>query len=170
MEFQNTYALAMKEEFALTNKIQTISDVSKMNQLKAGFTLEFVDREDGYRGIQELYKLSFDVKSLEPTLRYEAIDNGDVEIVDAYSTDSQLKEYGLVVLEDDKELFPPYQCASLLKESTLETYPELEGILNKLSGLITSEEMSEMNYKVNVEEELPSEVAHAFLLENNLID
>ena len=65
--------------------------------------LEFNDREDGYKGIQKKYDLNFkDVKTMEPKLRYQALESNDIDLIDAYSTDAELKEYGMVVLEDDK--------------------------------------------------------------------
>ena len=109
MAYQNTYALAVKRDFADEHQLKSISDLAKIeNQIKAGFTLEFIDRADGYKGIQELYQLDFpSVQSMEPSLRYQAINNGDVNVVDAYSTDSELKQYDLVVLEDDQEACSP---------------------------------------------------------------
>ncbi|MBL1228698.1 ABC transporter permease/substrate-binding protein [Enterococcus sp. BWB1-3] len=171
MSYQNTYAVAVKRSFAEEYKLKTIEDLKGIaSQLKAGFTLEFIDRDDGYKGIEKLYGVTMSVQSMEPSLRYQAIDNGDVNVVDAYSTDSELKQYDLVVLEDNKQLFPPYQGAPLLREETLEEYPELEEWLSPLVGKITEEEMSEMNYKVNVEGQDPQEVAHMYLVENELIN
>lgn len=147
MEYQNTYALAVKKDYANKYDLKTISDLSKVeDSAVAGFTLEFNDRDDGNKGLKSLYKLELNVKTLEPNLRYQAINGGNVQIVDAYSTDSELIEYDLVVLEDDKQLFPPYQGAPLMRKDTLEKYPELEEILNKLAGQISAEEMSRMNY------------------------
>ncbi|EOT49575.1 MULTISPECIES: ABC transporter permease/substrate-binding protein [Enterococcus] len=170
MEYENTYAVAVKRDFAKANNLKTISDLKKVeNQLKAGFTLEFIDREDGYKGLQSLYGLNFEVKSLEPSLRYQAINNGDVNVVDAYSTDSELKQYDLVVLKDDKQLFPPYQGAPLMKAETLEKYPELKTLLEPLVGKITAEQMSDMNYQVNVEQKDPATVAHDYLVEHGML-
>lgn len=169
MKYQNTYAVAVKRSFAEENGLKTIADLKKVEgQLKAGFTLEFIDRKDGYPGLQNTYNLNFEVKSMEPALRYQAINNGDVNLVDAYSTDSELKQYDLVTLEDNQQLFPPYQGAPLLKAETLEKYPELESILNKLAGKITEEEMSDMNYQVNVEQKDPADVAKEYLEAHNL--
>ena len=100
---------------------------------------------------------------MEPKLRYSAIQSGDVNVIDAYSTDSELEQYGLKVLKDDKGLFPPYQGAPLLRKETLQKYPELEKVLNKLSGKITDEEMRKMNYEVNVNGKSSEEVAKQFL-------
>lgn len=170
MLFENTYAIAVKKSFAEENGLATIEDLKKVqNQATAGFTLEFNDREDGNRGLQTLYGVSLNVKSMEPSLRYQAINNGDVAIVDAYSTDSELKQYDLVTLEDNKRLFPPYQGAPLMKAETLEKYPELEEILNQLAGKITEEEMSEMNYQVNVEQKEPAVVSHDYLIEHGFL-
>ena len=140
------------------------------NSSIAGFTLEFNDREDGNRGLKSLYNLDLDVKTMEPALRYTAISNGSIDITDVYSTDSQIITNKLKVLEDDKMLFPPYQAAPLLRSETLEKYPELEAILAKLAGKITSDQMTEMNYMVDVEGKTANEVAREFLIKENLIE
>lgn len=169
MEYQNTYALAVKKDYANKYDLKTISDLSKVeDSAVAGFTLEFNDRDDGNKGLKSLYKLELNVKTLEPNLRYQAINGGNVQIVDAYSTDSELIEYDLVVLEDDKQLFPPYQGAPLMRKDTLEKYPKLEEILNKLAGHISAEEMSRMNYQVRVDKRSASEVAHEYLVNKGL--
>jgi osmoprotectant transport system permease protein len=171
MSFNNTYALAVPQSFASQNGIETISDLQKVrNQLKPGFTLEFTDREDGYKGLQKVYSLTFpNVKTMEPKLRYQAIERGDVNLIDAYSTDSELRQYDLRVLKDDKNMFPPYQGAPLLRKETLEEHPELKEVLEKISGKITDDEMREMNYKVNVEGVSAKQVAKEFLQEKGLI-
>lgn len=171
MNFNNTYALAVPRSFAEQYDITTISDLQKAkNAVKPGFTLEFSDREDGYKGMQKIYNLTFpNIKTMEPKLRYQAIESGDINLVDAYSTDSELKKYDLKVLEDDQHMFPPYQGAPLLRKETLEKYPELKDVLEKLSGIITDDEMREMNYRVNIEGELAKDVAADFLINSGLI-
>ena len=172
MSFNNTYTLAVSKAFQEEYGIKTMSDLASVkNAVKAGFTLEFNDREDGYLGIQKLYGISFDsIKTMEPKLRYQAIEAGEINLMDAYSTDSELREYEMTVLEDDKELFPPYQGAPLLRKETLEKYPELEDALNSLAGIVTDEEMREMNYQVNAEGAKADEVAEAFLKEQGLLE
>lgn len=170
MLYQNTYTLAVKEDYAREHGLETISDLAKVQtSATAGFSLEFNDRQDGGKGLQERYKLQLQVKTLEPALRYKAIDNGNVQIIDAYSTDSELQEYQLKTLKDDRQLFPPYQGAPLLREETLKKYPQLEDILNQLAGKITEKDMQDMNYQVNVEGKSPSKVAKAYLIEQGLI-
>lgn len=172
MAFNNTYTLAVTSELAEQYDLKTISDLIPIaDEIKAGFTLEFSDRQDGYLGIQDLYSLKFgEVQTMEPKLRYAAIETGDINLVDAYSTDSELAQYDLVVLEDDRGLFPPYQGAPLMLDETIENFPEVEDILNQLAGKITDAEMREMNYAVNVDGKSASEVAQQFLMDQGLLE
>jgi osmoprotectant transport system permease protein len=171
MDYNNTYALAVPQATAAKYQLKTISDLQKIQQdIKAGFTLEFSDRQDGYKGIQKLYGMKFaNVKTMEPKLRYGAIKKGNINLVDAYSTDSELRQYKLTVLEDDKHLFPPYQGAPMLRKETVEQYPEIRNALNKLAGKVTDDEMREMNYQVNVEGKHAKDVAKAFLKSKGLL-
>ena len=132
--------------------------------------MEFKDREDGYPGLRKLYGLELeDIKEFEPKLRYTAIQSGDINLIDAYSTDAEIAQYDLIVLEDDRKLFPPYQGAPLMKKNTLEKHPELKGILEKLSDKISDSEMSQMNYRVAVKGEKAEDVAREYLKKNNLL-
>ena len=170
MAYQNTYAVAVPKKIAQEYDLKTISDLKKVEgQLKAGFTLEFNDREDGNKGLQKVYGLNLQVATMEPALRYQAIQSGDIQITDAYSTDAELARYDLVVLEDDKQLFPPYQGAPLMKTALLEKHPELEAVLNKLAGKITEKQMSQMNYQVGVEGKSANQVARDFLIQEGNI-
>ena len=171
MAYQNTYAVAVPKKIAQEYGLKTISDLKKVEgQLKAGFTLEFNDREDGNKGLQKVYGLHLQVSTMEPALRYQAIQSGEIQITDAYSTDAELARYDLVVLQDDKQLFPPYQGAPLMKEALLKKHPELEGILNQLAGKITAEQMSQMNYQVGVEGKSAAQVARDFLTQVGMIE
>ncbi|MEI4342587.1 ABC transporter permease/substrate-binding protein [Streptococcus suis] len=170
MAFQNTYALAVTEDYAQKNSIEKISDLAKVQQTAvAGFSLEFNDREDGNIGLKNLYNLQLNVKTMEPALRYEAIKSGNVQIIEAYSTDSKVVTYKLKILEDDKQLFPPYQAAPLLSKETLEKYPELEQVLGVLVGKISTEEMTRMNYAVDVEGKSAEQVAREYLEQEGLL-
>ena len=106
---------------------------------------------------------------MEPSLRYEALTNGAITITDAYSTDSELVQYDLVVLQDDKHLFPSYRGAPLIRESVLIDHPELKEILNALSGKITEDEMRTMNYDVRVNGRSAQDVAKHYLQSRGLI-
>ncbi|MDQ0272237.1 osmoprotectant update ABC transporter permease/substrate-binding subunit OpuFB [Cytobacillus purgationiresistens] len=171
MEFNNTYALAVPPDIAKEHQLTAISDLKALqSKIKPGFTLEFSDREDGYLGIQKLYGITFtDVTTMEPKLRYSAIEKGEINLVDAYSTDSEIRQYQLKVLEDDLTLFPPYQGAPMLRQETIDQYPEIGAPLNKLSGKISDDEMRQMNYEVNVEGRSADEVAREYLENEGLL-
>lgn len=128
MQYNNTYALAVPNEFADQYGLETISNLKGIeDKIHAGFTLEFSDREDGYQGIQSLYGIQFpNLVTMEPKLRYVAVESSEINLVDAYSTDSELRQYQLKVLEDDQQLFPPYQGAPLLRKETVQEYPEIK--------------------------------------------
>ncbi|BBP93570.1 hypothetical protein BsIDN1_71880 [Bacillus safensis] len=125
----------------------------------------------GIEAFKKAYQFSFDdVVTMEPKLRYRAIQKGDINLVDAYSTDSELRQYKLKVLDDDQHVFfPPYQGAPLLRQETLTEFPEIETSLNKLAGQITDDEMREMNYEVNVKEKDAFQVAKAYLKKKKLL-
>lgn len=168
--FENTYALAVLRKFAHENNIKNISDLkSVQGGLTAGFTLEFNDREDGNLGLKSFYGLNLNVKTVEPALRYKAILSGEVQVIDAYSTDSEIREFDLVTLKDDKRLFPPYEAAALMRQDTLDKYPQIGHALGKLNGKISSEQMSDMNYAVRVLKRSANDVAREYLVKNGLL-
>ncbi|UBH15916.1 ABC transporter permease/substrate-binding protein [Macrococcus armenti] len=171
MKYNNTYALAVKRSYAKDHNLKTISDLEKVkDDIRVGFTLEFNDRNDGYKGIQKKYGIKFNqVKTMEPKIRYQAIEQDKIDLIDAYSTDAELKKYDMVVLKDDKHLFPPYQGAPLLKQSTIKDNPEVVRALNLLANKISDEEMQAMNYEVTYNDKTPESVAKAYLKKEGII-
>lgn len=170
MAYQNTYALAVKQDFATKYHLQTISDLQKVSSFAiAGFTLEFSQRADGNKGLQSKYQLNLKVKTMEPALRYKALERGDIQVIDVYSTDSEIRRYHLKVLQDNRQLFPPYQGAPLMRAETLKKYPALKPVLNQLAGKITTKQMQELNYQVDVLKKSPRQVAQKFLSEQGLL-
>lgn len=171
MAYNNTYTIAATQEFADEHNLESIGDLNKIeDDLTAGFTLEFKDRYDGYVGMQDLYHLDIaNVKTMEPGIRQKALAKGEVDVIDAYATDSYMIELGLQTLDDPKNLFPPYQGAPLMRADTLAKYPGLEEILNQLGGKITDDEMRQMNYQVDYEDAAPEEVAREYLIEQGLL-
>ena len=109
------------------------------------------------------------MRSLEPSLRYQAIAQKRVQIVDGYTTDPEIRQFHLVVLKDDQHFFPPYQGAPLMKTSFAKQHPTVVKQLNKLSGRITMAEMQTMNYRVTVKHEKAKTVARQYLLKHHLI-
>ena len=119
--------------------------------------------------LEKKYNLNLsNIKQMEPKLRYTAVEKGDINLIDAYSTDAELKQYDMVVLKDDKHVFPPYQGAPMFKEKFLKEHPEIKKALNQLSNKITDEQMQEMNYKVTVKNEDPYKVAKQYLEKEGL--
>ena len=166
----NTYALAMSEELAERLGVQRISDLIPLSgQLRVGFSVEFMNREDGYPGLSSYYGLQFeDVNALEHGLAYEAIAGGTIDLIDAYSTDGKLLRYPLRVLEDDRRFFPPYDAAPIVRGQLLRDHPEVRDRLRELSFRLTDELMMELNHRVEELGQGFQEVARAFLLEQGL--
>ncbi|MEN1969976.1 ABC transporter permease/substrate-binding protein [Lentibacillus sp. N15] len=171
MAYNNTYTVAVTKEFAKEHHLQSIGDLKRVEDtITAGFTLEFKDRYDGYVGMQDVYNLSIgNVKTMEPGIRQKALSQRDVDVIDAYATDSYMIDLDLVTLDDPKHLFPPYQGAPLIRKDTLNKYPELEDILNQLGGKITDEQMRKMNYQVDYDDMPPEKVARDFLVKQGLL-
>ncbi|MCG7339739.1 ABC transporter permease/substrate-binding protein [Staphylococcus sp. ACRSN] len=171
MKYNNTYALAVKKDFAKKHNIKTIGDLNKVNnEIKPGFTLEFNDRSDGYPAVKKAYNLNIGkARTMEPKLRYQAVKSGDINLIDAYSTDAELKQYDMVVLKDDKHVFPPYQGAPMFKEKYLKAHPEIKKPLNQLANKISDEDMQQMNYEVTVKKKDPYQVAKNYLEKEHLI-
>ena len=129
----------------------------------AGFNSEFMEREDGYPGMQETYGFSLNAVEMEIGLMYEALRSGKVDVISGFSTDGRIRAYDFRVLEDDKNYFPPYYAAPLVRESSLSQYPELRDAFSILAGEVTEQAMMQMNFKVDREKKAPAEVARDFL-------
>ena len=170
MSYQNTYALAVKESYGAAHQLKTISDLKQAApDIRAGFSLEFTDRADGYKGMQAAGITLKHIVSLEPALRYTALLNDKIDLVEAFSTDAELKQYQLRLLKDDIALFPAYQGAPLMKAEFATKNPQIVAALNRLAGKISEAEMSEMNYRVKVQGESAENVARDYLEKNGLL-
>lgn len=169
--FNNTYALALPEAYAAENNIETISDLKKYSKdLVFGAEHEFFNRDDGYDGLIKTYGITFkDIAKMDVSLKYQAIGQGKMQVTDAFTTDGQLKALNLKVLKDDKNFFPPYHAAPIINMAALEKYPQLEELLNKLSGLIDDQTMQELNYNAENKKESIEKVAKDFLIAKGLI-
>ena len=121
--------------------------------------------------MQAEYQTEFkSVDGLEGNIRYQAISSGKVEVVDAFETDAILMDMDLVKIEDDIEYFPPYEAVAVTREDSFQKFPELREVMETLEGEISTEDMTEMNYKVDIEGKTPKETAVEFLKEKNLIE
>lgn len=170
--FENSYSLAVTEEFAEENDIETISDLEPYaDELDFGVDNAWMNREgDGYQGFTETYFDFGDVYPMNLGLVYQAAASGNMDVVLAYSTDGRIKEFDLKVLDDDKLFFPPYDASPVINNDILEEYPEILDITKKLANQISTEEMQELNYKVDVERINAKTIAEEFLEENDYFE
>ena len=169
--FNNTYAMAVPEELASQNNLKSTSDLAKIvDKLIFGAEQDFFGRADGYDGFTQAYGFKFkNVKQMEIGLKYKAVANKEVNVINAFSTDGLLITHKLRVLADDKKFFPPYYGAFLVRMSTLEKQPQLEAVLDKLAGKITDSEMQKLNYEVDQEKKDPAAVVKTFLKAKGLV-
>jgi osmoprotectant transport system substrate-binding protein len=174
--FNNTNALAMTRQRAEELGIRTYSDlVARSGELKLGGPPEFPEREDT-KGLMAAY--GFDPKFIGDNfvqldtgaLRYEALTKGDIDVVVAFGTDGQINGLGLALLEDDKNYYPIYQIAPVVRQDTLAANPAIAETLNKLAPLLTNDVMSGLNWQVDGPEKKEiADVARAFLQQQGFI-
>ncbi|MFP4362346.1 MAG: glycine betaine ABC transporter substrate-binding protein [Spirochaetia bacterium] len=173
----NTYALAVSQEFAEEHDLQTLSDLADLiNSNPQEYTIaldyEFYERPDGFFAMADTYNMEADegqVRTMEIGLSYEAIESGDIDVAMVFSTDGKLRRYNLFVLEDNRNFFPVYNLAVTVHADVLEEYPEIEEILSPLANTLTEEQMTNMNYQVDAENREPIDVAREYLVEQGLI-
>ena len=170
--FANTYTLTVTQETAAENGLQSITDLTAVSDdFVLGGPQGFSEREDGLPGLMEHYDFEFaDSTMMAPALMYPALVENEVEVIAGFTTDGQVAAYDLVTLEDDKQFFPPYDAAPLVRNETLEAHPELEEILNQLAGRIDDTTMAELNARVDMDGEEPEDVAEDFLISEGLIE
>lgn len=170
--FNNTYTLTMRADKAEKLGIETYSDlVEKAPGLVLGATQEFLERSDGYKGLQKVYGIKFkDTKGFDPGLTYAAVRDGKVDVNDAFATDGRIPAFNLKVLKDDKNFFPPYYAAPVIRQDTLKKHPEVAEALNLLAGRLDDRQMAELNAQVDLEGKDAKSVAQAWLKSEGLID
>ncbi|MBS7231501.1 ABC transporter permease subunit [Flavobacterium psychroterrae] len=134
----------------------------------AGFTPEFMGRQDGDLGLRSVYGLKLNPLVVSDAIMYEAAYQGKLDLISGYSTDGRIKAFDLVVLEDDQTIFPPYYAAPIIKTQTLKKFPGLEETLNLLAGKINDSIMTDLNYKTELLKQTPEKVAKDFLVSSNL--
>lgn len=162
----NTQALAVTRETANRLGLRTISDMAAAaDQLVMAGPPEFQEREDGLPGIRAAYG-NFNLKeykAIDPGLRYQALTSGQADVVVAFGTDGEIAAFDLVLLEDDRHLFPPYQVAPVVRKAVLDANPDIAEMLNDLAPKLTDEAMQRLNYEVSGKQREPADVAREFL-------
>lgn len=171
--FDNTYAFMVTQAFAAEHDLETVSDLEKISdELRLGVDTSWISRPgDGYQGFLELYGFDFgDLLPMEIGLVYQAVQSGDMDIVLGYSTDGRIDSYNLVLLEDDRHLFPPYDASPAVTKDSLRRWPELETILLKLEDTIDSPGMAALNKQSDEDLLEPATVARRFLQKNKYFE
>lgn len=169
--FNNSYALAVRKEIAEQYDLKNISDLQSVApELTFGAEYDFYEREDGYTPLCSTYGLTFkNTVDLDIGLKYQAIDEEEIDVMPIFTTDGQYSVSDIVVLNDDKQFYPSYQCGNIVRSEILEEYPELEDIFHMVDGILTDKEMAELNYRVETENMEPRDAAGQFLQEKGLI-
>ena len=169
--FNKTYALIIREEAAKKynlTKTSQLADVS--DELVFGGNSDYIERKDGFHLLCDTYGLKFkDVKDIDIGLKYEALKKGDIDVSNGFTTDAQLSNDNVRVLEDDKHLQVNYFCSNVVRNDTLKSHPRLEEAIMKLDNSITDKEMASLNYKVEVEGKEDVQVAKDYLTEKGII-
>lgn len=169
--FNNTYALIVREEAAKKYNLTKTSQLANVsNELVFGGNSDYIERKDGFHLLCDTYGLKFkDVKDIDIGLKYEALKKGDIDVSNGFTTDAQLSNDNVRVLEDDKHLQVNYFCSNVVRNDTLKSHPGLEEAIMKLDNSITDKEMASLNYKVEVEGKEDAEVAKDYLTEKGII-
>ncbi|MGO5053499.1 osmoprotectant ABC transporter substrate-binding protein [Lachnospiraceae bacterium LCP25S3_G4] len=171
--FGNTYSFMVSKKLSVEKGITKVSDLEKYaNEVRVGVDTGWLDRQgDGYQGFQNIYGFSFaSIRPMEIGLVYDAVKNEEMDVVLGYSTDGRINAYDLVLLQDDKQLFPSYDASPVVTKRLLQKYPELETILLKLEGEISSETMQYLNRISDEQKVEPSVIANQFLEEHNYFE
>jgi osmoprotectant transport system substrate-binding protein len=163
--FQNTYNMVVRPDTAEKYKLETLSDLAKVSKdLKLGAGPEFRDRKDGLPGLKAKYGMEFkEDLQLAIGLRYQALKNDQIQVVNGYSTDGMISAMKLKRLKDDKGLWPPYYVVPVVRKEVLDANPKIAEVLNRTSAMLDESSMAEMNYKVDGEKMEPKDVARDFL-------
>ncbi|PWC19490.1 glycine betaine ABC transporter substrate-binding protein [Brenneria corticis] len=171
-KLNNGYALLVSKATAEKYQLKTLSDLAKAApRLTIGAGAEFGDRQDGLKGLEQVYGIKF--KSFRQFakvgLRYDALAAGQIDVANGFATDWQIAEGQYVPLTDDRHLFPPYFVAPVVREQALKAQPQAEAVLNKVSALLDNATMQRLNAAVEKDKEEPADVAQAFLREKGII-
>lgn len=176
-QVNNTYAFAMPKERA--GDIRTLSAYAAKMRVDGedkkhplAVDMEFAARPDGLEPLKTAYQLPFtrkDVIQLDPGLVYTALKNNQVDLGLVYTTDGRVKGFDLVLLEDDLHYFPPYNAVPVVRKAVLDAHPELAGLLDALAAKLDNAAMTDMNYKVDIDQQPVDKVAGDFLRTHGLI-
>lgn len=170
----DSQALAVKKDFATKNSLTTISQLAALASavdITFSAPVDFEDRDDGLKGLKQVYgDFKAKVNGVAPGLKYQSFIDGDANVVLAFSTDAEIASNDLVVLQDDKGLWPPYYIAPVVRQQAIDADPTVATALNALAPVLTTEAMIAMNGRViGDKKEEPAAVAKDFLTKQGLL-
>lgn len=170
--FNNTYGLAVNKDIAEKYNLKTYSDLAKVsNNLIFGAEYDFFEREDGYKELQKVYNMNFKKQiDMDIGLKYQAMKDKKIDVMVIFTTDGQLAISDVVVLEDDKKMYPSYRAGTVIRSEILSEYPELKPVLEKLNDILDDKTMADLNYQVESEGKKPEDVAREYLQEKGLLE
>ena len=170
--FNNTYGLAVNKDIAEKYNLKTYSDLAAVsNNLIFGAEYDFFEREDGYKELQKVYNVDFKKKiDMDIGLKYQAMKDKKIDVMVIFTTDGQLAISDVVVLEDDKKMYPSYRAGTVVRSEILSKYPELKPVLEKLNNILDDKTMADLNYQVESEGKKPEDVAREYLQEKGLLE
>jgi osmoprotectant transport system substrate-binding protein len=169
--FNNSFAMVMRGDEALRYGATKLSQLAAIApKMKLGVGYEFLERQDGYKGLVKTYDLHFAEapRVMDLGLLYRALQNRSVDIVAGNNTDGLIAALGLVVLDDDKHYFPPYDAVPIARPALFQLCPQAEQGFNRLAGRISADAMRAMNYAVDGAKKDARDVARDFLLKQQL--
>ena len=170
--FNNTYGLAVNKDIAEKYNLKTYSDLAKVsNDLIFGAEYDFFEREDGYKELQKVYNMDFKKKiDMDIGLKYQAMKDKKIDVMVIFTTDGQLAISDVIVLEDDKKMYPSYRAGTVVRSEILSEYPELKPVLEKLNNILDDKTMADLNYQVESKGKKPEDVAREYLQEKGLLE
>lgn len=170
--FNDSYGLAVRKEIADKYNLKTYSDLARVsNDLTFGAEYDFYERPDGYDSFVDTYGFKFkNTIDLDIGLKYSAINEGKVDVMNIFTTDGQLSVSDVVVLEDNKQFFSSAMAVMVIREEVLEEYPELNKVLNDIEGILDDSTMAYLNYQVETEGKSPEDVAREYILDKGIIE
>ena len=170
--FNNTYGLAANKDIAKKYNLKTYSDLAKVsNNLIFGAEYDFFEREDGYKELQKVYNMNFKKQiDMDIGLKYQAMKDKKIDVMVIFTTDGQLAISDVVVLEDDKKMYPSYRAGTVVRSEILSEYPELKPVLEKLNNILDDKTMADLNYQVESKGKKPEDVAREYLQEKGLLE
>ena len=170
--FNNTYGLAVNKDIAEKYNLKTYSDLAKVsNNLIFGAEYDFFEREDGYKELQKVYNMNFKKQiDMDIGLKYQAMKDKKIDVMVIFTTDGQLAISDVVVLKDDKKMYPSYRAGTVIRSEILSEYPELKPVLEKLNNILDDKTMADLNYQVESKGKKPEDVAREYLQEKGLLE